>query len=366
MGNTMYTLFNDPSDPAQGVQQPSSFALVRKRLRKNLIDAIRYARNSTYAVPSNHILVSILNDLNANPNVNLIEYYDIVTKRAQGVAKANKISSALQRGSIRPDGLFYGDNTTEIHVLMDTPINIFQLEDAWKRMQPLRVLRHPRTSLSINALDGSESFEEDGIAVIAIDIKLLAMQYYMWYKEQKEENPEFFQTTRQFVYQYPLTNMLISHHDVAISNRMAAIFKGNGVSPFENIWPFYMTDHSANVDKYLFDRIETMMSKARVFDEWLHYPNMVTAKTMYDVVRLPQTLVTRQNAWAFNIARVPYLNLLLEMENECGTFRNSNIRSTLRKKVRQLRYDKDFKTSIEDGDSSSFLEELQTQIEDLL
>lgn len=362
----MYTLFNDPSDPSQGVQQPSSFTLIKKRLRKNLIDAIRYARNSTYAVPSNHILVSILNDLNVNPNDNLIEYYDAVAKRAIGVAKANKISSALHRGKIRHDGLFYGSNTTEIHVLVDNAIDIFQLDTTWKKMQPIRILRHPRTSLSINALDGSNSFEEDGVAVIAIDIRMLAIQYYMWYNQQKEEGDDFFQTTRQFVYQYPLTNALMSHHDIALINRMSALYKGVEVSPFENIWPFYLTDLTQTVDKYLFNRIETMMSKARVFDEWLHYTNVVYAKNMYDVVRLPQTLVTRQNAWVFNVARIPYINLLLEMENECGSFRNSNIRSTLRKNVRQLMHDKDFKTSIEDGDSESFMDELKTKIEKLL
>ena len=361
----MYSILNTPMI-TRGIRQPTYYLYVKRALKGNVDKVISYCRTAANSVESSHLLVKILNDLNASPDLPLFEYYEKVSNRAMAVAKANKISSSLWKGNVLENGEFYGKGTSEIILAVNEGVDILNIENDWESIEAVRILRHGKTSLSLEPLIGHESLEEYGLSIIQIDVVKLAMQYRQWYKRQADEDVEFFQTPMQFVYQYPLANALGSHLDVAIVNRLQKLYKGASGSPMESTWPFYIKDVSPNVDKYLMNRIAMMARKSFTFENLLEQVELIFSKNIHGAIRLPQTAVTRQISWIFNLVRMPIISLVLQIDNDRGGEMNTKDRSILRKKVRVLEQDKSLTNGIPRASGKLFINELRREISDRL
>lgn len=362
----MYSLFNNKPTVSRGTRQPAFYRVCRKRLRSNLIKVIKHCRQSRYAVDSNHLLVKLLQGLRLDTTLSVFEYHRLVTNRAEAIGKANGLTSSLWSSPSRRDGVFYGKGNEEIHLYVEEDLDVLELESSWKSLEPIRILRHGKSSLSLNALDGREYKDNKDIAIVQIDIIKLAMQYYYWSKEQELGGSDFKRTFMQFVFQYPLTNALISHQDVAVMNRLFNHFHGLPLGEFDNEWPVLIRDYSDDVDRYLLDRLDLFHNRQMTFDNMLEQVQVIRWDSLQPVVELPETPVTRQNTWVFAIMRIPLISFLVQLDFETGNARNTAFYSRIRREIREIKFDKGLQSRTQDKTGNRWISQIENDIEEYL
>lgn len=358
----MYSILNKPPEADRGVRQPASFLVVKRKLKKNLIKVLKHFRNNRYAVKSNHLLVNIINDMNVSPDMGIFEYFQKVKGRSERVAKANGLTSALWKGRDRDQNYFYGENVTEVLVLLDNNTNPLSAEKEWESYEPVRILRHGKNDLSLNTLNGEE-VDFNGVAVIGIDIVQLMLQYRQWTLRQVEQGLEFMGTPMQFVMQYPLANALLSHHDIAMINRLTALYHGSKVDDLDNKLPFFISDQTKNVDEYLLNRTTLLVSRALKFESQLQQIELARYDNIQSAIKIPDMAITRQNAWAFIVARIPIISLLLAVDFEAGGVRNRQEKTIIRKEIRRFKSDNSMQAALTPQQAEDFKTELQLFVE---
>lgn len=354
----MYRLFEKGRQFNKGTVNPASHINTRNRLRHNLIKVLRYIRGAKESVSSNHLLVKLLIDLRLNPSLPLFDFYRQVTARSLMVAKAHGLTSSLHRGKTYHEGNFFGSDVKEIIFVANEPIDLLKAENEWTSYQSVKILRHPSDDISLAALNGKHYNVENGIAVIQIDIVKLALQFRFWYNKQVKDDVQWFETTRLFVPQYPLGNALISVLDYAVLNRFKTIYDGNKPEAFKNHWPIQLTDWSRDINTYLIDRMVFLTRKQMSFEDILTNISLVSSDTAFDVVQLPLVPHVRQVTWVLVSARVPIVKILVDINKDTSSARNTTELSDIRKTIRELRNDRDLPQEIRI--------EIQDQIESVI
>lgn len=359
----MYSLFNRPSIVQRPVRQPPGWLMTRRRLRVELSKVIQHCRRENYAVQSRHILVRLLTNLNVDVTLPLYDYYRHVKQRALGISRANGLVSASFRQTIHNDGEFYGRGSNEVYIYVEEDFNILTVEDNWKMLEPVRVLRHEKTSLTFDPLDGSAS-KEQGLAIFSIDIVKLAVQFHQYYHSSIEDIQEDSQrrTVMQFVRKYPLANGIISHFEISIMNRLFRLWKGDILGRHENPWPFYQRDYSDEVDRYLLDRLAIMESQSLKYEHILNQVTLLRSKSLQELIKLPQTAITRQNQWAFVLMRLPIIRFLVQMDYNSGGAKNRQEAHIIRKSVREMRSDRTIEAGTNRGYANAAMHVIEEEI----
>ena len=355
----MYRLFQESPQINKGSVILPEFIYVRGFYLRQLAVLKAYYHEQVRNVPNEHILIKLLFGLNVSFRRDYQNYVDIAGDLAVGLSSQLRMTSSLNHGFAFEKGPFYGSGVTEILIATDSE---FDVEDAvvnWRDLEPITVLRHPFTDLSLGRPDGQyEASDETGIAVIAINVAMLALQYRRWVEEEKYASEDTKQTMHQFVSRYPLTNMVASHLDVAVFNRLAATLNEEPTQPFKRVHPFYIPDYTDKVDRVLEKLLDIQRSRRTAFDHMLAAIPLITADTMLDAMRLPQVVPTRQIKWALIVARIPLIKFLVKLNNDTQNPTNKMYLSKLRLALREMRSDR----TLHQGLSRALLEEIETDI----
>lgn len=345
----MYTLFTNDTSTVGVITMPASFNMTRRRLRKNMIDVVKHNRRQSYSVRSNNLLVKLLQTMNLDVELSLFEYHRLAERRAERAAHSLKLTTPKQRGDVRTEATFYGEETNEVIMAVSEDIDILNVEDTWRGMMPVKILAHPHTDTMPVILDGRRAGKDNAYAVIHIDPVALAMQYRQWVHDQIERGYSIIRTPMQFVYQYPLTNALSSHMDVAIQNRLVAQFVGEELESVDNPWPFYLRDMDKEVDNYIFDRLRYLHRRSSTYDHVLKSVGVAVADTLMDLTELPKTVATRQIGWALTMARAPIIRFLVQLDYTVGGQRNLIQTNKIERSLRDMSYDRELMVALPPG-----------------
>lgn len=358
----MHTLFNDTHLTAGTVTTPASFKMTRRRVRKNLIDIIKHNRKQSYAVRSNHLLVRLIHTMNLDVDLPLFEYHRMAENRADRVATAHRLTHTKHRGDVKTDDVFYGKGTDEVVIAVNENIDLLSIEHTWRSLQPVKILAHPYNDLSLIPLDGSREGKFNAFAVIQIDIVALVMQYRMWVMDQLNRGKAIIRTPMQFVNQFPLTNALASHFDVAMQNRLMSLFLGEATEKFENPWPIYIRDLTQEVDDYLFDRIRYLKRRSMMYADILKAVPIAVKDDLWALNQLPKIPATRQITWALNMARAPILRFLTQLDYSVGGQRNFQDTNRIARSLRNMEYDREMMVALPPGQYDDVLDWFKREI----
>jgi hypothetical protein len=358
----MHTLFTNARQPTGAVTTPASFKMTKRRVRKNLIDVIKYNRKQSHAVRSNHLLVRLINAMNLDVNLPLFEYHRMAENRVDRVATSFRLTHSKHRGDVKTEDLFYGNGTEEVVIAVNEDIDLLSIETDWRALQPVKVLAHPYTDLSLIPLDGSRKGHYDRMAVIQIDIVALVIQYRMWVLDQLDRGQAIIRTPMQFVTQYPLTNALASHFDVAMQNRLISLFLGEATEAYENPWPIYLRDMTSEVDDYLFDRIRYLKRKSMVYADIMRSVPLAVKDDLWELNQLPKVPPTRQIVWALTLARAPILRFLVQLDYSVGGQRNYHETNRMDRSMRDMEYDREMMVALPPGRYDDVLDWFKREI----
>lgn len=323
----MHNLFSLLPEVGQGIMKFPEWLYVRDGLTRNLASVQTYYRRNPTAVVSSHFLVRLLHSITVPQSHNLERYYDNVDSIALNLSMALKMTSSIFQGKLW-DGVFYGPGNTEILIANSESFDPVQADAAWQDQTPVQVLRHPMSDLGLPILDGKRNYgTESGLVVLSINIPLLAVMYRAFRNNEAaivDAQVESERSVMQFLRMYVLPNMLASHLDLAVFNRIDNLEKGAplGASTYKH--PFYMTDYSHRVDYVQEHILENLHNVGKNFTGVLRSIPVVSKANADEVMAVPQMAPTRQVLWALVISRLNAINFMFRINREGPGMRNQS------------------------------------------
>lgn len=333
----MYQLFRDSPLFEPGGMVIPDFRRIRTGLQTSLSKVITFRRQNPTGLNASHFLVRLLQSLNVPMTLSTMVFDDKVRDIALNLGMGLRMTSALSQGRIFTPGVFYGDGVTEVLIASIDPYDLKALEgEGWKDLRPIQVLYHPKSDLNLTIPDGRHSTPEAGMAVITVNIPMLASQYRKWRTFQNSASIDTPRSIMQFLQEIPIPNMLYSHLDVAIMNRLIGKFFDVELENTRSMHSFYLTDWVDEVDRALDYYLEYCSLRKLDFDTLISYVPTVSAENLHEVLRLPDLAFTQQLQWAVVIARLPIVVFLVQFNAKYDNPRNRSHLHYLRHYLRQM------------------------------
>lgn len=310
---------------------PGQLTLLRNNAEQNLRNIKHHYRSSVRAVESNHILIQILQHLPTRSDLNDEQYYRFCHTASKLTHRALNLNTETVLSGKSNESFFYGKGITEFYIVeeIDIPYR-FDAKSYWRDLTPVRVLSHPLTGLSFNARDGRDASKYKGEAYLAIDIGLLAVQYRHWeWFNNDTETQHHPVSINQFVYQYPLVNMISSDTDFCFFNRLRlalGYIKENDDKAHHGL---AILDLRPLADKCWEQWIPRAKSATR---RWIDLPQQIPelfADNLLERIYIPDIFFNRQNLGLYTLGYLPYLSTLSRLSGETGSMDNGSVRTLL-------------------------------------
>lgn len=360
----MHSLFNTNSSTSFGVPALPEWSWVRDGLRRNIGTVISYYHQNPRAVRSNHFLVRLLGSVAVPKSLTLERYYSNVDAMSLNVSMALKMTSSIYQGELF-SGIFYGEGTQEILIAHREGFDVEEAHAKWQYQTPVRVLRHPRSDLSLSLPNGYNAGVEKGLAVIAVNIPLLAVQYraFRMVEQSLNEDRDSQRSLMQFVHMYVLPNMLTSQTDYALFNRINNVSLGRPVGQTREHHPFVLPATFA--DRALAnqrDLVVRLRESSRDFAGILASVPVAKALDLKEALRLPSMAPTRQVDWALTLARLPALGFLFRVSAGGGGVRNQSEVNRLQREALLFQQNQSFRIFL----PSVYAEGVQREINEIV
>jgi hypothetical protein len=321
----MYSLVDVNPKKEYGVVKLPEWKAVQDGLKRNLVAMLSHYRHASYSVAPDHLLVQILQSISVPLSLNSERYYSNISINALPVANSFQLTTPFGSGKIFR-GVFFNKSIQEVIIGFDEGFNMEKVEARWQDVTPARVLRHPFTNLNLQVPNGRFSSSEMGLAVVAVNVSLLAVQYRCFRNAEQNKqkaNPEYVQRNiQQFIYMYVLPNMLESYLDYALFNRMNALWLERSVDNAGTREALHMPAYHRSVDS-TYKRLLEMLKKANYSAPMLlaAIPS-VSHPDMRSVMFVPDVAPTRQILWSVILARLPMLLFLIQVSKKVERVQN--------------------------------------------
>lgn len=345
----MQKFFGIERNTQPGVVSVPDWRYVRDGLTKNLQTVQDYYRRFASHIDGSHFLLKLIYSAGVNRNTPIERYYDYLMARFSGTASANKMTGPTSTGYLFK-GVFYGPRVYEILLADDDSFDPVWAVENWQSLKPIRVLHHPVTSLRMRIPDGLMHTTDEGVAVIAINIPMLMIQYREYRKfeearaELSGENPR---SDPMFIYNYPLANMMGSHLDCAIFNRLYNRLMNipNGTDITQH--SFFIPNYDIFLDRVQEKQIENLKNTTiQRFDGLMKQIPLIEKSDLSEFAVLPDIAKTRQVVWGLVLARLQLLSFLFNATGQDPRIANSMEMNRIMRIFQIYRTDKALKSSL--------------------
>jgi hypothetical protein len=334
----MYNLFTKRFTANNSIIRPPGFELLRRTYEVEVSNIVNYFNNRVYAVASNHILVRLLNTASVPFSYDLDRYAEAALARSPYVAKTFNFTSDINYGKFF-DGVFYGEGNTELILYDEDYFEPFSELSNWKSIQAIKVLDHNVSSLGLLLPNGKVNNTDKGLAVIAINIPLLLIQYRGFVTEQQAKinnGDSNILGATHFVHMYVLPNMLYSHIEIVLLNRLANIFYGAPMGENLKKYPFPLIDYSYKVDKVLTEILKRIKDNRLPYYTTLKMIPSIFKEDCQESLLMPDIARTRQIWWLLLLTRFKAMKFLIEAGGEKGIVANRTYIAKLKIDLKRL------------------------------
>lgn len=336
----MLDWFAGESTVSYGKESIPAFDYIKTQVSKELDKVVNYYRTNPTFVKNEHLLVQILLNVTVSMDREDEEYLYRTAMLTNRLGNQFSLTSATAYGRVRSPGLFYGSKCDEIILVHETP---FDLEDAinnWEDLQPVTVLRHPFTDMSFQRGRGSYiTKEQGGISVVAINIPMLCIQYREWVKSNTADGG-LTKPLTQFVSMYPITNMLYTHTDISMFNRLSNIYQRESSASFIRAHSLYINDFTVPLDAALKMLVRVLGRKVLLWEAMVENIECIHSTSLREAMSLPDVVPTRQVKWALIVARLPLIHFLVMVNPKSNATKNALLVRRLKSTLRAIRVDR--------------------------
>lgn len=310
---------------------PGQLTVLRSNAESNLRDIKQHYLNSIRAVDSDHILIQILQHLPTRLDLDDEQYYRYCHSASKLTHRALNLNTETVLSGAASKPWFYGQGITEFYIVEESDLPYrFDAKNYWRALTPVRALSHPLTGLSFNARDGSHFSKSKGFAFVSIDIGLLAVQYRHWeLYNNGTETQHHPVSINQFIYQYPLVNMIEGDMDFCFFNRLRlkkGFIQENDDKAHHGL---AIVDLRPMADKVWDEWLQRAQTAARRFIDLPAQIPELFADTLLERITFPDILFNRQNLGIYTLANLPYLSTLSRLSGETGSKDNGSVQTQL-------------------------------------
>lgn len=355
----MYALFRDAPSTARGQALDPNIIYIR-RTYKDLIGYVKgYYRKAPKAVSSPNLIADIIQQFYIDDTVDDNQWSMLVERQSLAIARNFGLGSALFRGKVFDKGITLGPECNELAMASFERINYSSTNTPWIELVPVKYLYHTRTDINLPVM--SNTTKGKGHGVITINIPMLLVQYRYWLRAQRARGVEQYENAYRFVGSIVLPNMLESYLDIAYFNRLARQAQGIKNVKFPTAHPFYLTDLTDKVDRFI-TYVNDENSRKGIDPESLAWITPALVKdNLFKVMALPREPLSYQNEWIYTLARFPYVKYLILMLKKNPGYDRAQVNEILIELI-NARTDSIFNTM----GSTEFIKHFKKESEDLI
>lgn len=310
----MYSL--DLTDPRRriGVSSFGQVPYLRRVYATQIQEVMQFYHRYPKRVDSPHLLGTLLNNIPVRWDLDDYRYVNYVEDAASGVSRNLGLTSPSYRGRLHESGITLGPKTEEVLLSVDAPFELKGFHHDWPHRAPLNYLYHSRTDLDLPVPNNTAPGRGWGVATL--NIPMLMLQYRYWLRQQVGlEQPE---SLFRFLGGYVLPNAVASYLDIAFFNRLARQALGITNKNFPSQHPFYLTDHSKRVQDLHQFLLEQQIPKGQDIEQIFYTLPALVKPRLSEITALPKEPITRNNRWALQLARLPYVKFLVDVSVRHG------------------------------------------------
>jgi len=315
------------------VKEYSKFDWIKRKYLFELEKIKTYYRQRERVIDNKLILPRLIDLLARDPFMDDIEYFKKVSYNADYIAKQLNIVNNLNFGEVLENEI-YNSGSYEILLCVTNELNLFELEDNWIELEPLRIIKTDNYNLDMNPVFDKIDFYMPNLTIFEIDIPQLMMMYKYWSKERirndRSTDPNVFIPT--YVYPNILNNLL----DLTIYNRYINIFKNETMDNLDNPHPFLIIDYTDKLDSILSKALHDTMNHNIPLAQLLNVIPVMNNTSMFYGLQLHKDIFNTQSYWVLVVARANYILDLLKIMGHNGIKRNLDIVNRLPVEIKEI------------------------------
>ncbi|UQT02879.1 hypothetical protein TOTORO_00160 [Serratia phage vB_SmaS-Totoro] len=340
---------------------PGAMTLLRNNAQSNLVRTKYWYRKSVHAVESDHILVQVLQHISANYAGNDEDFYYQVNSQSDKIIRALGLNNEVQRSGAMRKNSFFPKNVREFIICIKRryPSNL-DVTDIWMDLEPIKVISHPFTDLTMQTRNGEDFSVGKAGAFLELDIGLLALQYVKW-KATVQAYSEVKPIVTQFVYQYPLVNMISSDIDVSFFNRLAAKWENKPMVSQPKRIGLAAVDLNGPADHVIAELTQKLSAANRDFLSLPAQIPLIFLDNLSQKLNIPDVFFNRQNLGLYTLAYFRYLAFLAWAGKETKTQNNTRVAQYLERLYQRLKNGNYF-SGIDGVDANRTLQLLESEV----
>ena len=310
----MYNILNPVNRFDASAFQFAKMTYVRQRVDENYQKYLHERNHRPGRVDSSHLLFKILLSLNTPFEGDMMQYMDRVDAAARQIVPTIGMTSSFSKGRLYTEGLFYDRCPEIILYVRDRNITMMDLWNDWRGLEPVKVINHPVSSLLLfePAVMNSAQIEKPDLAVISIDIPLMAAQYKMFRTAFPDRNRE------AYVTEVLLPSMLKSHLNVALFNKVMVQFGVRSRCDVKTNLPFAQNAADDAGNDVVNEVVQKLLSKRMTANQVLATIPSLYGNHYLESVTVPSMPPTHQVLWALISHKVDPAALVLEVGKRMG------------------------------------------------
>lgn len=335
----MLSLFNENMfHRARMYNIPNETVLKRKYL-EDYSKLHSYLLSRKFILPNDHILVKLIKSVNVSFKRDLYDYVETIRDTSPDLEAMLKLTSPLNFYMPNYKSNFYNNKCTEVLISVREDFDIALAMKHWKNLEPVKVISHPFSDLSYTPLVGKYvSSNASGMVYIFIDIPKLMFQYRMWVRDQITRFGKVDEISK-FLIDYPLFNMMKSHTDIAVFNRIHDTLRGLESDPYNPKISLATVNNTKYADGAANVFVAQITKSPIRFDEIIQNMPTVFNENFLDVIRLPDIAKTRQVKTILVGARLKLFEFLLEVNAVQKSSVNRSWLNTINNELKYLSTD---------------------------
>lgn len=363
----MYSLFNSPPLFNPGLSKVTGWNETRRVVLDEMNKLARHYRITSQWSRNTNVLNRILEALDISPNKDKNYVAEMAREDfSQMVAQFGMYSSMVTTRN-PPLSQFYNQQCLELLVYDDSYFDANAAAANWQNLEPIKILEHPFDDIHLSIPDDTYRNQNDqqGLAIISINVPMLVVQLHYWVESQTKLSDDVYAQTAQFLTRYPIFNSMKSHLDIAIRNRLFRLYNNEGVSNFLKVHPVAIRDYSQLLDNSLRNACKVLRESNLTYDEILMNIPAVSYENQRQVILLPRISPTRAVKWVLDMTRVRTVYNLIRYENALDSNpmisnqsknpRNVDTRAYIKRRLTIMTNDRPISTPL-DADTLTMME----------
>lgn len=323
----MFSLFRKGPTRKLGQVIDPSLNYIRRIYAEQIKDIKSYYRRSPKHVESNNIFAQIIQHVNIEFKTDDATYAKLVDDRVSAITRAFGIVSSINKGKVFEGGITLGPATSEILVSTSDIFDTKDLKSRWFNLTPVYYLYHTRTDTNLPIMNNTTPGKGYGVTVVNIPMLMVMFRY--WYKWNQLNRPNEIPDVQRFIGSFVLPNMIDSYLDISFFNRLSRQAFGIKNFNFNIQHPIYITDMNPRIDKFTESINREAVAKGVELEALAYITPMIVKPNLYEVMKLPNDPITRNNEQAYTLAWLPYLKYLITMMQRGGGFDKSTSHDVL-------------------------------------